>query len=533
MFALKDVVPIPALIGKQESVRSSPARFKLDNAGRRSGKTVKALHMGVLGHGAPVDTPQPFKGLVDGLDIVWIAPTYPQSNIIWTSEIRPRFRGAQGVRLNEAEHTVTLPNNATLWLRSAEAIEGIRGIGKRLGGVIGDEAAHFDLEPALKDVILPALLDNHGWLLLNSTPKAGSYFNQLCEETISGGRSEEWAYFHATPFDNPRLHAEDIETLIAEYPQESEALKQEVYAELLKGGAGLAFPNWEALVHCVSDLRVPQHWMWLAGLDWGITAPSVLLLAAVSPEKRCLIAREWVWRDKDAYEAGFDVGTAWLMGDLPGWPTNIWADSAMDAKTGIGGTTLLMDFQSGLGDALKQSRAPSIPVLPAPKGPGSRVSGYNSLRKMLDWGPRLPPTATTEERNAARQAAKERLVKGEKIPGSWHPQIKIVKEHCPYLSKVLPVIRLDEKKQDQIDTKSPDDHPVDALRYLLAGAWPDVPEPVRIIPVDQHPGFLRSGKRRSRDRSPEIVMREEMEDMMHELAASGREVGGRYGPLAR
>jgi hypothetical protein len=443
--------------------------------------------------------------------VAWVVPAYPQSEIFWHQFIVPTFSRVGTVRGDN--RTVDLGTGGRLWVKSAEAIGTIRGLGENIGGVMFEEAAQYPTLEAFRREIRPILMDRKGWGAWVSSTKAGSEFNQICEEVLNGARSTEkgWAHWHNTPFDNPLLDPREIRDLIDEYPTDSEALKEEVYAELLTGGAGLAFPNWDASVHCVPEIHVPQNWMWLAGMDWGITAPSVLLLAAVSPQKKCLVAWEWVWRDKDAYEAGYDVGTAFLLGDMPGWPVNIWADSAMAAKTGIGGATVLMEFQSGLGDALRNANAPSLPVLPAPKGPGSRVAGYNSVRKMLDWGPRLADGT---------------------LPSTRQPQLKIVKSRCPYLTKVLPVIRLDEKKQDQIDTKSPDDHPIDALRYLLAGAWPDVPEPRRVIPHDVHPGYLPNGKRRSRDRTPEVELQEALVVSEHEWKQNGWSRGGSYGPRA-
>jgi hypothetical protein len=88
-------------------------------------------------------------------------------------------------------------------------------------------------------VILPALLDNNGWLILMSTTNAGadggyddtgapqvpSYFNLLCKEVGEGKRSSDWEQFEATAYDNPLLEPSGIQELIDEYPPDSPKLK--------------------------------------------------------------------------------------------------------------------------------------------------------------------------------------------------------------------------------------------------------------------------------------------------------------------
>jgi hypothetical protein len=176
---------IPQALPHQQAILDADVRFKVVRAGRRYGKSRLSLRGATVGHGPG----KKFRGIVSGMDVAWVAPDYPQSMIIWNEEVRPRFSGHEPyITLNKAEHTVTLWNGGTLWVRSAEAIDGLRGIGARLAGVILEEAAHFDLEYAIRGVIRPALMDNKGWAIFQSTTKGGSYFNQICEEILAGER---------------------------------------------------------------------------------------------------------------------------------------------------------------------------------------------------------------------------------------------------------------------------------------------------------------------------------------------------------
>ena len=240
----------------------------------------------IVGHGGGEDGAKQHPGILEGGDVVWISQDYPNlMTVMWREEFVPRFAHLPWVTMNQNTPgpLVSVHGQGTLYLRSAEAIDGVRGIGKRLRGVIVDEAAHLDLEQALKDVILPALLDNNGWLILMSTTNAGadgnqakrlpSYFNLICEEIRAGKRGSEWVEFTGTAFDNPMIDDAAIHELIGEYAPDSPALKQEVFAELLTAGQGLALPEISAETHMVEPFEVPSHWTNFSAFDWGYNHP--------------------------------------------------------------------------------------------------------------------------------------------------------------------------------------------------------------------------------------------------------------------
>src|SRR5262245_7027115 len=127
-------ITVHALLEHQQPAHDSPARFKVLRCGRRWGKDAFAEHVSLLGHGPN----EQWKGLIHGRDVIWLAPTIPQAMALWKNEVEPRFRGRDSIDVNKVEKTVTLTNPdgsaySTLWVRSAEAIHSIRGIGKRLG----------------------------------------------------------------------------------------------------------------------------------------------------------------------------------------------------------------------------------------------------------------------------------------------------------------------------------------------------------------------------------------------------------------
>lgn len=282
---------LPEPVGKQQQWLDSPATRKVLRVGRRGSKTRFALLAALLGHG-PMDAEgQPtLRGVLQGGDVVWIAQNYPNlTTVLWREEIIPRMGHLEWVNLNAQRHDVEIPGVGALLLRSGdrEAIDSIRGIGKMLRGVIIDEAAWLDLRGALQDVILLALADNDGWLIIMSTTNAGSdggyddtgapqvpsYFNVLCHEIRDGKRSPEWQEFTGTAFDNPTLSPKAIQDLINEYPPDSPKLQQEVYAALLETGVGLALPGITEARHMVPAFQPPEHWPQWASFDWGYHHP--------------------------------------------------------------------------------------------------------------------------------------------------------------------------------------------------------------------------------------------------------------------
>lgn len=395
MTAAVNEILIPAPLDHQTPIVESSARFKVCRAGRRGGKTVLAEGCAIVGHG-PVDeaTGVPlFRGIVHDLDVVWVARDYTQAGIMWHEFIRPRFKGVDGVRVNEADRTVSIEGAGTLFVISAENIASARGMGARLAGVIVEEAAWLDLQAALRDVLLPALMDNEGWLLLISTTNAGSdggrdesgqprtpsYFNTICEEVRAKARSEEWEEFHFTAEDNPKISARSFASLIAEYAPGSPSLEQEVYAKLLKAGIGLALPSLDEKYHLVPRFKVPDHWMQFGGFDWGFNHPWVFGWYACD-EDGGIVKIDTLWGRQDLPNAIFDticsaVPVARLRSVLAG--TDIFYRKGHAA--GFQGPTIA---EIGIKRGLRLMKADTTP--------GSRVKGLDNFRAYVDVPAPIP-----------------------------------------------------------------------------------------------------------------------------------------------
>jgi hypothetical protein len=392
---------------------------------------------------------------VHQLDVVWVAPDYPQANIMWAQEVRPRFAHQPSIRLNENERTVTIEGGGTLWVRSAETIDTVRGIGKFLAGVVVNEAAHLDLEYAFRTVIRPALMDNRGWAIFSSTANAGldgnserrtpSYFNRICEEIRNGKRGPDWAEFYGTAHDNPKLDPREIADLIAEYPPDSIALQEEVYAKLLEARVGIVFSEWRDDLHVLpAEFKVPPHWRWAAGLDFGFRAPGWFGLFASGPDGDIVCWDELYFKELHAYEAGRRCARKAL--ETQAAVEYVACDSAMDSNQGTG-PTQLEEFRKGWDSVYGGPARGPVFIKPA-KGPASRPHRVQLTHHYLSW--------RTDENG--------------QVPPLWTPRLKF-HPRCANAIRTIPKLPYDPIKTEDVDTTA-EDHAYDGLGYFLMSRPP-------------------------------------------------------------
>jgi hypothetical protein len=475
---------LPEPTDHQYRVLNDRRRFKLWRAGRRTGKSRGCLFSAVMGHGARDQDGLPeFPGLLHKRDVIWLAPDYGQAGIIWNEDVEPRFKGVDRCEVRAADYEVHIEGGGVLYVRSAHdknAIDRLRGYGHRLGGVIFDECGHFDLEYAWKSVCLPMLMDNEGWAIFPSTTNRGvdgnperripSYFNLLCWEEQRGERGPDWAQFHGTARDNPRITAKALQSLIDEYEEGDPKLAEEVEAKLLDAeGVYLAFPEWQEGLHVrpVAPEGMPR-WHWEAGLDWGYRNPAVLTLIAYGPDEQKVVRWDMRWTQTTAYQAGKEAGEALRAHRFP-IPEVVHFDEAMNANTGAnrGGKTIAEEFQRGMQDSLGKL---CPPLVAAPKFAGSRMVRKQLLHEAL----RCPKV----EGRKREPWEEPKMV--------FHPDAK----ECV---RTIPKLLIDEKKTEDVDEHG-DDHAYESLTSALIARTPEVEREERPPEFDHHQGVTRSGK---------------------------------------
>ena len=450
-------VYLPRALPHQRAVLNAVVRFKVWRAGRRTGKSRAGLIAAILGHGQGE-----FKGVLDGGDIVWVTPDFPQARAIWREEIRPRFAGVPGVTVHETDKRLTLAGLGSLEIRSAENIDSVRG--RQFDGAIIDEAAHLDAGYAWQAVLRPALTDRGGWALFISTPNAGhdgnaekrtpSFFNRLCQEAASGVRGPEWGTWHHTTDDNPKLARAEVAALRAEYPHGSPTLAQEIDADLVAAGVyvlqlGTAHQTELTPADCAA------HWHYFAAMDWGYAHPTAMGLFAADQSGRVVLL--------DAAHAHRTTPPG--LADTLGRIVAKWVPEGAHLAYTVAGLDCWHDIKAR-GEAgptiAEQFAARKFPLL---KATVSRVSGLNNLRRYAE-------------------GSSPRLLFNMAAPGVqrvWDTLTGMVAD---------PNDPEDALKVDaDVDGRGGDDA-YDMVRYALMtrplGRAPDVPDRV---PDNQHPGM--------------------------------------------
>lgn len=338
--------PIPL----QRTVLDDPARFKILRWGRRGSKTRTLWTCSLTGHGPGWPEEPMWPGVLHGWDVVWLARDLKQGRAIWREDIVPRCLGVDGVHLNNSDFFVTFAGLGTLYLRSFENVDSIRGIGARLKGAVTDEGAHFDLEYAWRRVIRPTLADNTGWAIFGSTTngaydgnaeqKVPSFFNRLCVEVQEGKRGPEWREFYATAEQNPRIDPVEYKALVAEYPPDSTELAEEVYAQLLTAGGGLLFGYLSKDAHLTIGGGCTPGTRRIVAADWGWASPASAI---------------WIETDSGLY----DVPRSRAYREW--WPTEMlphkWAATVCEMSKGEGVECVVIDSAT---QAKGQDGSPSV-----------------------------------------------------------------------------------------------------------------------------------------------------------------------------
>ena len=224
-------VLLPDPLAHQLDVLRHPARHKCVVCGRRWGKSLLGLLACVEGHGPPGSG---FRGALEGADIWWVAPTFPQGLLIWR-DLKKALRGAW-VEKREKEMRIVLPGGGSITVKSADDPDALRGVG--LDGVVLDEAA-FMREEAWVNGLRPALADRQGWALFLSTPSGVNWLHDLYQ---TAGQSEGWARWQRPTSDNPIIPRKELEAARRDMGELQFA--QEHLAQFVTAGAGMFKPEW-------------------------------------------------------------------------------------------------------------------------------------------------------------------------------------------------------------------------------------------------------------------------------------------------
>jgi hypothetical protein len=218
--------------------------------------------------------------------------------------------------------------------------------------------------------------------------------------------------------DNPYLmQTGDYETMLLSLPEHQRK-------QLLEGNwdiaEGAAFPEFNRQIHVVEPFHIPSNWTKFRACDYGYGSYSAVVWFAVSPSEQLVIYRELYVSKVLAKDLAHMV----MRAEENDGPMRYGVlDSSCWHKRGDTGPSLA-----------EQMIAEGCRWRPSDRSAGSRVAGKNELHRRLQLDP------FTE---------KPRLV---------------ITSNCVNTIAQLPIIPLDKRNPEDIDTKA-EDHLYDAIRY--------------------------------------------------------------------
>lgn len=247
----------------QVAILRNARRFNTVACGRRFGKTAMGMVLTSIGW------PGHLKGVVQGYDVGWFAPTFQIMDEAWRTA--KRVYGAQGMvlRSDSSLHRLELNTGGALDFWSLESGDSV-GLGRRYGLVVLDEAAKArHLETAWTEAIRPTLTDFSGGAWFLSTPKGRNFFWTLAQRAGSDG---EWQHHHAPTSANPYMKAAEIDSARRSLPERIFA--QEYLAQFLEDGGGVFRRVTAAVDSTLADgldtsLDIGDGRAYVIGVDWG------------------------------------------------------------------------------------------------------------------------------------------------------------------------------------------------------------------------------------------------------------------------
>lgn len=235
----------------QETIVTSPQRFKVVVAGRRFGKTHLAIRE-LCRHAKEPDR------------TVWyVAPTYRQAKMITWKKLRKKLIELRWAKkINETELSIDLKNGSIISLKGADNYDSLRGIG--LDFLCLDEFADIAAE-AWYETLRPTLADREGGALFIGTPKGMNWAHDLY--AMQDEFPDEWRSFQYTTIEGGNVKPEEIEA--ARRTLDERTFRQEFMAtfETFSGRIFYAFERANNVKNYLGELPSELH----IGCDFNVS----------------------------------------------------------------------------------------------------------------------------------------------------------------------------------------------------------------------------------------------------------------------
>lgn len=248
----------------QQKIARSPARFKIQRGGRRSGKTVvKVETLTFKAVSSKIELSREFKDR----SVIFIAPTQKQARTIVWEALKTRLAGVG--KANESRLEMEIPNElggkSTIFVGGWENRENYRGMSNVIHVEFDELDTMKDFFIGWQEIFRPMLVETGGSAGFGGTPKKENPNLRRLEKLAEG--DHDWDTFHFTSFDNPAIPEEELKK--AQEEMDADTYRQEIMAEYVEN-AGALF-KYDALVDMFSNTitKSPEKFMTIDVADDG------------------------------------------------------------------------------------------------------------------------------------------------------------------------------------------------------------------------------------------------------------------------
>ncbi len=260
----------------QKEVFFDTHKYKIINAGRQWGKSVLAR---IIVLDWATKTP--------GGKFWIVSPTYVQGKQNHWLQLQKEIPAQWVKKKNEVEMSITLQNDSTIYLKSAENPDSLRGTA--IHGLVIDEIAAIKNWTYLWEYAIAGdLVRYDAKIIFISTPQGFNHFYnlyQLGKDTRDGNPYKSW---HFTSYMNPHIQQVVIDE--QKRLKTEDAFAQEYMADFRKA-TGVAIKQWNRDIHLIEPFTVPTEWQRGRGFDYGSSDPTASLRIAIDNEDTWFIER--------------------------------------------------------------------------------------------------------------------------------------------------------------------------------------------------------------------------------------------------
>lgn len=384
-----------------------------------------------------------------------------------------------GGEYNESKHRFTFQNGSRYYFHHMQhEKDKLVYQGRKFERIMFDELTHFtesqylylfsrcrgnpNVRWSIRNATNPGGV-GHGWVkrrfVDSLKPYDTGHFMRINGEDVRVNPDRKYArsrfWIPAKVWDNPYLRD-------TEYTANLMSMEELMRRMLLDGDwdvfAGQFFSMWRRAIHVVEPFRLPEHWNYFGGFDYGFRNPTAYVIVGVDPDGGAWVVREYY---QDGRSVQFNAEQIKLLelslGEIKVKARfadpSIWTRTPKETEAGTDDSIAAMYQRQGVTFV---------------KANNQRVIGWAAVKEYLDW----------EDKSQ---------YDGNMTSVRRPPRMRIF-ANCTNLIRTLPDAVYEEVEGrrvssnsllgEDLDTRG-EDHLLDALRYALMHFYKSVVKQVR------------------------------------------------------